>query len=117
MSDKDDGARLVWFLAGAALGAAGALLMAPQPGHETREQLRRRAEQGRGYVQDRGREAVDRSRELYQRGREIAEEAATQGRQAIEKGRERLKWQGSQAAGSGDDAATPGATPNVAETA
>ena len=40
MSDHDSGSSLAWFLAGAALGAAGALLFAPQSGRETREIIR-----------------------------------------------------------------------------
>ena len=41
MSNQDHGASLAFFLAGAALGAVGALLLAPQSGRETREQIER----------------------------------------------------------------------------
>ena len=85
---EDEGTRVVWFLAGAALGAAAALLWAPQPGAETREQLRRRAGEGRERLYDRGREAMERGRELYERGREMAEDAGRSGRDLYDRGRE-----------------------------
>ncbi len=88
MAEQDDGSKLVWFLAGAALGAAGAILMAPQPGRETRERLRRRAEEGRERLSEASRLAADRGRELYGRGREVADEAIRSGRDVYGKGRE-----------------------------
>ena len=53
------------FLSGAALGVVAALLLAPQTGRESREQLRgyaRRAEDDLRDVAGRGREAIRRSR-------------------------------------------------------
>ena len=43
---------LLAFLAGAAVGAAVALLYAPAPGSETREAVNRRAKEGRDRVMD-----------------------------------------------------------------
>ena len=43
---------LLAFLAGAAVGAAVALLFAPAPGNETREAMNRRAREGRDRVMD-----------------------------------------------------------------
>jgi gas vesicle protein len=90
MSDQDSGSSLAWFLAGAALGAAGALLFAPQSGRETREILRQRAAEGRERASEYGREARDRGREYYERSREYADRAAEKGRAAAEKGKEFL---------------------------
>ena len=64
-----DGAGAVWFLAGAAVGAAVALLFAPQSGEKTRKLLSRKAEHGRDSILDRG-------REIYEKGHDIADEAA-----------------------------------------
>ena len=108
MADHDSDSGLVWFLAGAALGAAGAILLAPQSGRETRERLRLRAEEGRQRLSDAGRYAAEhgrqmaddavrsgreiygRGRELYERGRELADETAgiLGGREAGEQGQE-----------------------------
>ena len=72
MAEDHNGTSLAWFLVGAALGAAGALLLAPQSGSETRESLRRRTLDGRERLSKSGREAYDKGRELYDRGREVA---------------------------------------------
>ncbi len=87
MADNNSAANLAWFLTGAALGAATALLLAPRTGDETREYLRKRAEEGRGQLGRSGREALDRGRELYDRGKELADDAA----EIFEKGREAVK--------------------------
>jgi gas vesicle protein len=75
-NDHDSGSSLVWFLAGAAIGAVAALLYAPQPGRETREALRRRASEETERLRRSGREAMERGRELYERGKGLAEDAA-----------------------------------------
>jgi len=88
MADHDNGASLAWFLAGASLGALGALLYAPQSGRETREEIRRRAVEGRERAYEAGRQAAERGREYYERGRSAAEEAAQSGKQYVERGKE-----------------------------
>lgn len=73
------GGFLVAFVAGAAVGAACALLFAPATGDETRQYLGQRAREGR-----------DRAREAARQGRERASEAARQGREAVSRQREHL---------------------------
>jgi len=83
--DKSD--RLLWFFAGAALGATVALLYAPQSGKDTRRYIGKKARQGREVVSDASREALDKGRELYQKGRKMADEAADlfeRGRRLVE---------------------------------
>jgi len=72
-----------WFLGGAALGGAVALLLAPKTGAKTRELIAGHAEQGRKSLFQTSQEVLERSRELFERGREIAEDAA----QFLEKSR------------------------------
>jgi gas vesicle protein len=84
MAHENDGSSVAWFLAGAAIGAAVALLYAPQPGHETREAIRRRALDERERLAKSGREAMERGRDLYERGKGLADEAS----QRFEKGKE-----------------------------
>ncbi len=74
--DRDSGSSLVWFLAGAAAGAAVALLYAPKTGKETRKMLHKTSRDGREAVESSGKELMDRGKELYERGRKIADEAA-----------------------------------------
>jgi gas vesicle protein len=83
MTSEHDGNKLIWFLAGAAIGAAVALLYAPKSGRDTRRYIRKKAEEGREALIDTGRDIRDRGREFYHKGREIAEEAG----ELLEQGR------------------------------
>ncbi|HSU60068.1 MAG TPA: YtxH domain-containing protein [Bryobacteraceae bacterium] len=86
---RNNGASAIgWFVCGAVLGAAAALLAAPGSGKRTRRTLLRQAEQGRKTLVESGQEIFEKGRELYERGREIAEDAAEmfeQGRRIAEK--------------------------------
>ncbi len=64
---------LLAFMSGAALGAIAALLLAPQSGQDSRDQLRRYA-----------RRAEDNMRELAGRAGEVIEEAVGEGREFVE---------------------------------
>ena len=72
----DNTSKVVWFLAGTAIGAAIALLYAPEAGAETRKKIGKKTEHGREALAGSGKEIFDRGRELYEKGREIADEAA-----------------------------------------
>lgn len=77
-----------WLVVGAVLGAAVALLMAPEAGERTRRRLVKSAEQGRKTLLQSSQEIFERGRELFERGREIAEDAAEmfeRGRRIAEK--------------------------------
>ena len=87
MADQDYGNKVVWFVAGVAIGSTIALLYAPASGRETRRKLGRKAEEGRDALAESGREMFDRGREMYERGRKLAEDAADmfeRGRKIVE---------------------------------
>jgi len=84
---QESGDKVVWFLAGAAIGAAIALLYAPASGEETRAKLLEKASEGGGALGDRGRDLMERGRELYSKGKTMADEAADmfeRGRKIVE---------------------------------
>jgi gas vesicle protein len=86
--ERDNSTMMVWFLTGALVGAAVALLLAPEAGEDTRRKLAQGAEKGRKTLIESGQELFERGRELYERGREIAEDAAElfeRGRRIAEK--------------------------------
>ena len=88
MSENNSGEKVLFFVAGASIGAALALLFAPKSGRETRELIARTATDGRDYITNRvtdGRQFVeektrkvgddftsfvDRSKEAVQRQKE-----------------------------------------------
>lgn len=76
---QESGDKVVWFLAGAAIGAAIALLYAPASGEETRAKLLDKANEGR----DLGGDLMSRGRELYSKGKIMADEAG----EMLERGR------------------------------
>ena len=72
------GTVLLAFVAGAAVGAAVALLFAPASGTETRAYVNRRAREAR----DRASEAAEQGREIFNRQRENITTAFDRARQA-----------------------------------
>lgn len=76
MADNDGSSKILWFVGGAAIGVAVALLYAPMPGEEARKKISSRALPGRDAFAGSGREMIERGRELYERGRQIVDEAA-----------------------------------------
>jgi gas vesicle protein len=81
MANNDNGAGiLVAFIAGAAVGAAVALLFAPATGEETREYLGQRAREGR----DRAADAARQGRELLNKQRDNVTTAFDRARQQFQ---------------------------------
>jgi len=76
MSDTRTGDRAAFFLLGAVIGAAAALLMAPASGAHARKRLRRHGEGVADYLIDAGKELVDKCEDLYERSGEVVEDAA-----------------------------------------
>ena len=79
---------LGWFVIGAVVGAGAAILLAPQPGVDTRRKLAKQAGQGGKTIIQSSQDIFERGRELFERGREIAQEASEifeQGRKIAEK--------------------------------
>jgi gas vesicle protein len=76
MAREDNTISVGWFLVGAAIGAAVALLYAPQSGKDTRRLIVKKSEESREALADSSKEVLDRGKELFDRGRELADEAA-----------------------------------------
>ena len=76
MSDTRAGDRAAFFLLGAAIGAAAALLMAPASGARTRRRLVRKGEDVADYLIDAGKELAEKCEDLYERSGDLVEDAA-----------------------------------------
>lgn len=86
------------FVSGAALGAVAALLLAPQSGRESREQLRgyaRRAEDNlrdlAGRAGEAFEEAVDQGKDFVESKKSVLREAFEAGRDAMKRERDRQR--------------------------
>ena len=73
---QDNGEKFVWFLVGATMGAAVALLYAPQTGDRTRRLISRKLVDGRDALTENGSDLMDRGRDLFEKGRRVADDAA-----------------------------------------
>jgi gas vesicle protein len=83
MSDTQDendvqgsGSNLAWFMTGALIGAAVAVLYAPKSGKDTRQFLTDKTQQGRDAVTETSKDIADASKEMFERGRKLVEDAA-----------------------------------------
>ncbi|HWR13669.1 MAG TPA: YtxH domain-containing protein [Terriglobales bacterium] len=88
---EHNGSGFGWFLAGLGIGAAIGMLYAPKAGRETREDLLRRAEEGRDYVKNRAREAREQANQFVEKGKHAIETQKDQFRSAVEAGRQAYK--------------------------
>jgi gas vesicle protein len=87
MADQEYGSKVMWFMAGIAIGSTVALLYAPASGQVTRRKLANKTQEGRDALAESGKEMFDRGREMYDRGRKLAEDAAEmfeRGRKIVE---------------------------------
>ena len=76
MADREESGKLGWFVAGAVLGGAVALLYAPKSGKETREFINRKKDESKEALSETGKEVFDKGREIYDKGKQIADDAA-----------------------------------------
>jgi gas vesicle protein len=87
MADEDSPSRILWFVAGVAIGASVALLFAPATGEQTRGTIVRKTEEGRDALTGSGKELLAKGQEMFERGRKLVDEAAEmfeRGRKVVE---------------------------------
>ncbi len=92
---------LLAFLGGAALGAVAALLLAPQSGRESREQLRGYARRAEDNLRDLAGQAGDALEEVLDHGKQFVETKKSVLRDAMDAGREAMKREGERMRGEG----------------
>jgi len=74
--DREEGSNaLGWFLTGAVIGAAVAILYAPKSGRETRQYISDTTQKGRDAVMESSQNVMDASRDMFDRGRKLVEDA------------------------------------------
>lgn len=85
--DFNLGSNLAWFLTGAFIGAAVAILYAPKSGKETRQYLTDKVQQSKDAVTDTSSSIVEASKDMFDRGRQLVDDAAD----LFERGRKLVK--------------------------
>ena len=90
MSDNSGGDKFLYFVAGAGIGAALALLFAPKSGRETRELIARTANDSRDFLANK----VTEGRELVEeKGRKIGDDFSSfldKSKEAVQRQKEQL---------------------------
>ena len=85
------GAVILAFLGGAAVGIVAALLLAPQPGEESREQLKKYARKTGNNLRDLAERAEETWDTAVEKGRRFVQEQKTTLSEAMEAGREAMR--------------------------
>jgi gas vesicle protein len=76
-NEKEEGGKLAWFLTGAALGAAAAILYAPKSGKETRQLISHKAQEASDAVSGTSRDLYERGKDVYDKGKQVVDDAAS----------------------------------------
>ena len=82
------GEKALFFILGAFIGAATALLLAPRSGEETRKLIASKARESADYVANRSRTVADKTTSYIDRGKEILQQQRDQLAAAIEAGKQ-----------------------------
>ncbi len=88
MARDEGGNGFLWFLAGLGIGAIVGVLYAPKSGAETRETLRRNAEEGRDWAVSTARRASEQAGDWVERGKEAVNQQKETWNQAIQAGKQ-----------------------------
>jgi gas vesicle protein len=85
--ESDPIGNLTWFLTGAFIGAAVAILYAPKSGKETRQYLAEKVQESKDAVNDTSTSIVEAGKDMFDRGRQLVDDAAD----LFERGRKLVK--------------------------
>ncbi len=87
-SESTTGEKALFFVLGAFIGAATALLLAPRSGEETRKLIASKARESADYVASRGKGFVEKTSEYIDKGKDILQQQRDQLSAAIEVGKQ-----------------------------
>lgn len=80
--------KALYFVLGAFVGAATALLLAPKTGEETRRLIASKARESADFVSTRGRDVADRTSGYIDKGKELLQQQRDQLSAALEAGKQ-----------------------------
>jgi gas vesicle protein len=88
MASCDVGTKISYFVAGLGIGAAIALLFAPQSGEETRKRIAEKAQDGRDFVTAKGREIRKQAEDLVDQGKDLVSKQKARLADVLESGKQ-----------------------------
>ena len=89
MSEENTvGEKAIYFILGAFVGAATALLLAPRSGEETRKLIANKARESADFVASRAKSAANKTSEYVDRGKELLQQQRDQLSAALEAGKQ-----------------------------
>ncbi len=92
MSDESNvGEKALYFMLGAMIGAATALLLAPRSGVETRRLIASKAREGADVIANRTKTVVGKTTEFVERGKELLQQQRDSLAAALEAGKQAYK--------------------------
>ncbi|MDR3675619.1 MAG: YtxH domain-containing protein [Acidobacteriota bacterium] len=80
--------KVSYFVAGMGIGAAIALLFAPQSGEETRKQIAEKAQDGKDYVTAKGRDIRKQAEDLVDQGKDLVSKQKARLADVLESGKQ-----------------------------
>jgi len=88
MANCNVATKVTFFLAGIGIGAAVALLFAPQSGEETRKRIVEKAQEGKDYVASKGQEIRKHAEDLVDQGKEMVSKQKARLADVLESGKQ-----------------------------
>jgi len=88
MADCSVTTKVSYFVAGVGIGAAIALLFAPQSGEETRKRIAEKAQDGKDFVATKGRELRKGAEDLVDQGKDLVNKQKARLADVLESGKQ-----------------------------
>lgn len=88
MANCNIATKVSYFMAGIGIGAAIALLFAPQSGEETRKQIAEKAQDGKDYVTAKSREIRKQAEDLVDQGKDLVNKQKARLADVLESGKQ-----------------------------
>jgi gas vesicle protein len=91
MADCNVPTKISYFVAGLGIGAAIALLFAPQSGEDTRKQIAEKAQEGGEFVASKSREIRKQAEELVDQGKDLVSKQKARLADVLESGKQSVR--------------------------
>jgi len=91
MANCNVATKVSYFVAGLGIGAAVALLFAPQSGEDTRKQIAEKAQEGTDFVASKSREIRKQAEDIVDQGKDLVSKQKARLADALESGKQTVR--------------------------